>query len=177
MRKRRLEFLIEEELYSKVLDYQENSGMSSTTQALNSLLESQLNNTNDPIMIKLDELEEKLNENTKASYASLDILCFLYKDFCALCSKHLKLSDARFKYWANKTPKAICMFFRRAGAGAMAFNKFYFWKNFKFAVTEKDVRDGNSEQLLGLPEHEFSKLVTGTNDANAIRTRTLENNQ
>ena len=174
MTKRRCELLIEEELYYKILEYQQEKGLGSFNQTLVSIIEPQVTNKKDEILQRLDELEIKINEGAKASYGCLNLLSFLYRDVCAIAVNKLNLIDKRFTYWKGKSPKDIFMFFRSAGNGCIALDRINFWKSYKFARTEMGVRDGDSEELVGLSEADFSKLVTGVNDATAMRTRDLD---
>ena len=174
MKKKRFEMLFDEKLYSQILEYQTKNGISSTSQTITILIESQLSEDKDPILKRLDELEDRVNEGSKASYACLNVLSFLYRDFCALASQKLGSKDKRFVYWGNKSAKAVFKFFKSAGNACISTQRIHFWKSYKFACSEPEVKDGDSEQLLGINEADFAREVTNINDATAIRTKKLD---
>lgn len=175
MRNNQIHIRLDDDMLSKLYEYRADNNISTNNEAVNRILETILNEDTSDLDQKFENLERKIDECTKASYASLNILSFIYKDFCTLLVSKLGLKNKRFAYWSRKSVKDVFMFFRKAGNGCVALRKMNFWKNYKFATSEEYVRDGNCEELLGIDQTEFSHLVSGINDATAIRTKKLRN--
>ena len=164
---------VEDDLLELIEAYKTENKIQSTNEAVNRLLCSSLKNNDNETMQKLEELEDLILEGNKASYANLNILSFIYKDLATVITKTCDIASKRHKYWRGKSTKDIFMFFRKVGNGCVALSKINFWKNYKFACVEPYVQDGNSEDLVGLTQDEYNQLVTGTNDATAMRTKNL----
>lgn len=170
---KRIGLTVNEELYAKILNYSKETGASSQQQAIIHIVEQTLNDeqASDVVLQKLEELEHKLDENTKASYGTLHLLSFIYKDICFLMCQKVTQSVKRFKYWASRPAKDIFMFFRYAGGSASSQQKIDFWRSYEMAVKNSPFKEASGLELLGLDENELNRKVKRTNDATAVRMR------
>ena len=171
---KQLHIRLDESTYSKLKEYQTRTNARSLNEAANKILFEALSENDSEIMSKLNKIETLINENTKASYGALACLSFIYQKFNALLFDKLRYENKSFKYWASKTPHDIFMFFRASGFGCTVLKKMDFWKSFKYACAEPSVKDGSSEEWLELNNSDYSRLVSGVNDANAIRAKKLD---
>ena len=162
---------IDDELSNLIDQFKAENKIQSTNEAVGRILNDSLKSNTNEVLRRLDEIETRINEGAKASYGCLNILSFIYRDFCALIVNKFHLNDKRFEYWKKKSLKDIFMFFRSAGNGNIALQKFNFWKSYDFACKQPCVRDGNSEELLGISPEEYNKWVSGVNDSNAMRAK------